>query len=127
MSRIAIYESHSPAGTSTRNIVHWSQMVNAQKLQKYDYESVTKNMLHYGSPEPPLYDISGLSVPTVLVMGGNDWLGDPRDQLWLIEQIGHKVVEFLAIDHYNHLDFLWGIDAPKMVYHPMIEIMKKML
>ena len=60
-------------------------------------------------------------------MGGNDWLGDPRDELWLIEQIGHTVVEFFTIDHYNHLDFLWGEDAPKMVYHPMIEIMNKML
>ena len=34
-------------------------MINAKNLQKYDYESVTKNMLHYGSPTPPVYDISG--------------------------------------------------------------------
>lgn len=66
-------------------------------------------------------------MPTVLVMGGEDWLGDPRDELWLIEQIGHTVKHYISIDYYNHLDFLWGEDAVKMVYQPMIEIMRKML
>ncbi|KAL5260544.1 hypothetical protein ACHWQZ_G010625 [Mnemiopsis leidyi] len=126
-TRVPIYESHCPAGSSTRNLVHWSQMINAKKLQKYDYESVTKNMLHYGSPYPPQYNISGLSVPTVLVMGGNDWLGDPRDELWLIEQIGHTIKSYFTIDYYNHLDFLWGEDAVKMVYRPVIALMDSMV
>jgi len=127
VSRVEIYESHTPAGTSTKNVIHWSQMIKANQVQMYDYESVTKNMLHYGSPYPPVYNVSALSIPTVMVMGGNDWLGDPRDELWLFQQIGHTIVKAFDIDYYNHLDFLWGEDAPKVVYYPMIKYMKSLL
>ena len=32
-------------------------------------------MARYNQTSPPLYDISKMRVPTVLVAGGNDWLG----------------------------------------------------
>jgi len=66
-------------------------------------------------------------MPTVMVMGGNDWLGDPRDILWLFQQVGHTIVKSISVDYYNHLDFLWGLDSPQVVYYPMIDFMKKML
>ena len=41
----------------------------------FDFESEAENMLHYNQSSVPEYNISGLAVPTVLVQGGNDWLG----------------------------------------------------
>ena len=63
----------------------------------------------------------------MLVAGGNDWLADPKDELWLLERIKDTVVKFIYIDRYNHIDFLWGMDAPATLYYPLIELMKSML
>ena len=47
------------AGTSVKNMMHWGQMASAKILQMYDYESVKLNMEHYGTPQPPQYNVSG--------------------------------------------------------------------
>ena len=126
-SRNEIYLSHTPAGTSVKNMIHWAQMANAKSLQMYDFESVEENMEHYGTAQPPKYNVTGLNVPTVLVAGGHDWLADPNDELWLMQRIVKTVAKFMYIDRYNHLDFVWGMDAPGTVYYPLIELMKSML
>lgn len=36
-TRIEVYVSHSPAGTSVRNVNHFGQLVNAERFQKYDF------------------------------------------------------------------------------------------
>ena len=126
-SRNDIYISHTPAGTSVKNVIHWAQMKKAKKLQMFDFGSKKENMEHYGTPYPPEYNITGLKVPTVLVTGDNDYLADPTDELWLIQQIRQSVVKFIDLDNFNHMDFLWSMKAPTRVYYPVIDIMKSML
>jgi len=43
-----VYVSHTPAGTSVKNIVHFAQLHNAKKFQMYDYGDAEKNKQHYG-------------------------------------------------------------------------------
>lgn len=38
-SRIPVYLSHIPQGTSTKNLVHWAQAVKSNNFQRYDYGS----------------------------------------------------------------------------------------
>jgi len=125
LKRVEVIESHCPAGTSTKNVIHWSQMIKAKRLQKYDFEDPQANVRAYGQTTPPEYIITGLNVPTVLVAGGQDWLGDPLDELWLMEKIHSTVIEIIFIDYYNHLDMIWGIDAPQKIYQPLIELINK--
>lgn len=47
------------------------------------------------------------------------------DEMWLMEQIHHTVLEIIFIDYYNHLDFIWGIDSPQKIYKPIIELINK--
>ena len=124
-TRMPIYVAHCPAGTSTRNIIHWAQMCAAKKLQKYDYESASLNMKHYNQTTPPQYDIRGITTPVALIAGGNDYLGDPRDVAWLEGQLHPDIIvknEFY--DDYNHLDFVWGVDANRRFYDSLIELVK---
>lgn len=46
-TRLIIYMKHTPAGTSTFNIIHWSQMYLSKKIQKFDYGSKSENYKHY--------------------------------------------------------------------------------
>ncbi len=37
ITRIPIYISHTPAGTSSKNILHFGQQVNSDKFRMFDY------------------------------------------------------------------------------------------
>ena len=53
--------------------------------------------------------------------------GDTRDVMWLIKTIYPSIVKVLFIDKYNHDDYVLGMDAPKQVYRPVLEIMEGFL
>ena len=63
-------------GTSPKNMVHWTQMMAADKIQLYDY-GLDGNIEHYGSESPPLYKLETLkerlaNVPIMLLRGDED-------------------------------------------------------
>ena len=125
-SRVPVYVAHTPAGTSVRNMIHWAQLLRDKELQMYDYGTPDMNMKHYNSTKPPAYDITGLNVPTALLAGGNDFLADPRDVAWLEGQINPGIiVTNVFYDDYNHLDFVWGLDAYERIYKYLIALAKK--
>lgn len=41
----------------------------------WDYGSAEENLAHYNTTKPPVYEYSGLEVPTIFFSGGNDYLG----------------------------------------------------
>ncbi|KAL5475602.1 hypothetical protein EMCRGX_G025434 [Ephydatia muelleri] len=127
ITRLDVYYSHTPAGTSVQNLVHFSQEVLDGYFCKYDYGSAEANIAHYGTPTPPSYNVTELTVPTMLFTGGNDWLADPTDVAELIPKIKSVTIYDKNIPQYEHLDFLWGLDAATDVYEEAIAIMKQRL
>ena len=67
---------HAPAGTSTKTIIHYAQLVNAGMFRQYDYGE-EKNLELYGTEEPPEYKRSAITCPVLAYWGENDWLGQP--------------------------------------------------
>jgi hypothetical protein len=45
--RYDVLAGHEPAGSSTKNIVHWKQLVQSGNFQRYDYGSIM-NLRVYG-------------------------------------------------------------------------------
>ena len=75
---------------------------------------------------PPEYDLTKFNVETVLYSGGNDWLADPSDVNRLVKMLPAKnVLRHDVIEEWMHLDFIWGMDATKLVYYDIINSMKK--
>lgn len=76
----------------------------------------------------PSYNITQLNIPTVLFTGDKDWLADPIDVANMIPKINTtgKVVN-IPIDGYEHLDFIWGLDAANRVYDKIINFTQKFL
>lgn len=68
VSRIQVYVSQTPAGTSTLNMLHWAQGTNSPTFQKYDY-GATVNQEIYGQSTPPQYDLSKLAVSLIRLHG----------------------------------------------------------
>ena len=67
VTRLQVYLSETPAGTSIMNLDHFRQLVINGKYCKYDY-GPEKNMEKYGSTIPPDYDLSKITVPTALFL-----------------------------------------------------------
>ncbi|XP_058262595.1 gastric triacylglycerol lipase [Hemibagrus wyckioides] len=123
MTRTPVYTTHCPAGTSVQNMVHWAQAIKSKKLMAYDYGKAG-NMAHYNQSTPPLYYVRDMKVPTALWSGGHDTLADPKDMALLLTQIPNLVFH-RNIQHWEHLDFIWGLDAPQEMYEPMIKLMRQ--
>ncbi|KAK9400666.1 putative lipase, partial [Crotalus adamanteus] len=117
------------ASTSVQNMIHWKQIslylqaINSGKLQAYNYGSFG-NKFHYEQDLPPEYNISAMTVPTAVWNGGNDWLSDPDDVNQLIPQI-QNLISHKFIPQWNHLDFMYGIDAPDQLYCEILDLLQR--
>ncbi|KAM8776342.1 gastric triacylglycerol lipase-like [Rhynchonycteris naso] len=123
-SRLDVYLSHNPAGTSVQNMLHWAQAVNSGKFRAFDWGNPVQNMMHYNQPTPPNYNVADMNVPIAVWNGGNDWLADPQDVDLLLPKLSNLIYH-KKIPFYNHLDFIWAMDAPQEVYNGIISMMEK--
>ncbi|XP_067129270.1 uncharacterized protein [Centruroides vittatus] len=123
-SRLPVYFSHLPAGTSTKTLIHYGQMVNSKKFQKFDYGR-KKNMKKYKQAYPPEYKLGKIRTPIAIFKGLNDKLANPKDVGILGSRIPNKLADYqVSLREWGHLDFVYATDTKKYVYDPVVRIMK---
>ncbi|CAG4926694.1 unnamed protein product [Colias eurytheme] len=105
-----------PAGASSRSFVHYEQVGTSRKFARFDYGRIG-NMAKYKSPEPPVYDLSTVTMPIVLLAGRNDYLSS-LDDVEVLRSKLPNVVEFVVLPYQkmNHVDFIWGRNAKKYLF-----------
>lgn len=126
-SNLELMLHHVPAGTSSMEMAHYAQLVSNDNLALYDY-GTSGNQKKYGQPTPPEYDLTKIpsSVPIALFTGGDDYLADPTDVERLISTLGPQRFETIVdIPFFDHMSFVWGIDAPDLIYGKVIALLKQ--
>lgn len=68
-----------------------------------------------------------LKVKTALFTGGHDWIADPTDVKNLLPKISSVLINHTDIASYEHLDFIWGLNAPELVYKVVLELAQEHL
>lgn len=98
--------------------------MNSGKFCRYDYGSPSANAAAYNSTSPPEYDLSKVTVPVALFWSDNDWLADPEDVKYLTSNLPDIVLnERIPLPSFNHIDFLWGLDADTLVYSKLVPLL----
>nr|CAH8870508.1 unnamed protein product [Trichobilharzia regenti] len=123
LTRLPLIISHSPAGTSIKNLVHFSQMINSGQLQKFDY-GARLNRQVYGQSKPPEYTLQNFNVPTVIYHGGNDFLCTKKNVERLMRKINKTVISINYIRNYNHLGYFWSTDAVNVIYFSLLKLLQ---
>ena len=122
-TRLPVYLSHYPAGTSVKNMFHLLQLLRSNVFQKYDYGEMG-NLIRYHTSHPPIYHFETIKIPVVLISGSNDWLAVPENVQWIAEKLPN-VISSHEIPGYNHFDFIWGMTASKNVYEKIINALSQ--
>ena len=81
-------------------------------------------MKYYNRTTPPLYDLTQVKAPVALYWGEQDWLADP-DDVQLIRKSLPNIVDDLSVESYDHVDFVWAMNAKEAVYDRMIKLMQQ--
>lgn len=124
-TRLPVLVSHTPAGTSVRNMVHFAQLVLSERFQKFDFGK-TRNQILYGQETAPVYDLTRVTAPVALYWSEGDWLADPRDVSQLRDQLPRLVLDFRIHDpKFTHLDFTLGMGARRLVYEPLVKALSR--
>merc|ERR1711962_217658 len=124
MSWMPVIMKQLNAGASTRTLVHFGQLMSNDKFQGFDFHG--DNEKHYNQKTPPQYDLSMVRVPVLLKWGMNDPLADPTDVARMAQELTSCELRNLPVSDpkFSHLDFVWGIDAYKVVYPDIVQFMK---
>lgn len=116
-----------PSSTSSQAMIQYFQEMNCIKpcFQKLD-RGLDGNLKHYGQATPPKYNLGNVTAPTAFFYGANDWLADPTDALLAAPKVGNLVnLTCVNFSQWNHIDFLWGIDAKELLYLPTLDLLRK--
>lgn len=121
-SRMSYYANYEPNPTSVKNMVHWTQGVQENVFQMYDYGD-KGNMQHYNQSTPPKYDLTKFptNLPTALFCGGEDYLADPKDVQHLLALL--PVTPYVHYEPtYAHEDPLIGDNAYQRIYPLILQL-----
>lgn len=125
-SLLPIILGHVPAGASTKTLIHYAQEIKKNgRFQQFDYGS-EGNEKHYGTLVPPQYPVHKITLPIALFSAENDWLSSDVDVTSLYVQIANPIEHYIVpLKEFNHIDFLWAIDAPKLVYNKLLQLLEE--
>ena len=113
---IPIYTQRLIGGTSTKNMVYWSQVVAGKnpRPRKFDY-GPERNQVEYGAAVPPELDYSKIRVPLAILGGAHDTIVSQEETNILRMQLTKEQVVFYKSDYnLDHFGFVCSKDMSYM-------------
>ncbi|XP_032520699.2 lipase 1-like [Danaus plexippus] len=126
MTMLPVLLGHLPGGAATRQLTHYLQLIHGKEFTRYDH-GVIGNLVEYGSMTPPRYDLSRIDAPVFLHYSQADPLAEVPDVERLHSELGNVLGKYrIEQPTFSHIDFVWGIDAKKLVFDRLIQAVRSM-
>ncbi|XP_050675856.1 lipase 3-like [Leptidea sinapis] len=110
-----------PVGGSRKSLIHYAQIGIRGVFAEYDYGAV-KNVAVYNSSLPPVYNLSRVDFPSVLLVGNNDGVASVKDAERLRDELPNvESFRILPRKKMTHLDFIVGRTMEKYLFPYIIE------
>jgi lysosomal acid lipase/cholesteryl ester hydrolase len=129
MTRMGVYSTGFPAGTSTKNLKHYLQLLKTGVFKDFDYGH-DENRLHYEQLTPPVFEVSrigGYESPQIAIINSfDDFMATPGDVNLLRKEIGVTPIcdRVLYARNWNHMDFLYGMQQHDYVNSLVYKILE---
>ena len=107
--------------TSFFTILHYGQNITNKCFHAYDWYDAQENLKRYGCVDPPLYNLTKVSVPVALFWSTKDTLSSRQDMERLVEELPN-IVDTREVN-VGHLDYLWGSNVKGDVYYDVLNIL----
>ncbi|XP_063702781.1 lipase 3-like [Culicoides brevitarsis] len=107
---------------SSKILWHFAQVQNSERFEKYDYGK-EENLMRYGSIQPPLYNLTRVTVPIVLAYGTRDSLTKAEDTEILIPQL-KSITKVIKLP-WNHVDMIIGRNVDTQLYNNILGLMAR--
>lgn len=102
---------HVTSGASMKQVILYEQLV------EFGYFGPYKT----GWEIPPDFILSNIKAPIALFYSPGDTFTNPKDANHMIRQVDSiELIKVIDEPEFNHIDFMWGLDAPKLVYAKII-------
>ncbi|XP_076237415.1 lipase 3-like [Calliopsis andreniformis] len=115
---------YDPAGSSTRQFVHYAQLVTSKKFRQYDH-GLLQNLKHYGSVSPPDYPIEQIKTRIYLHYSDNDGFVNVNDVYKLHKRLPNSQLFRVPELNFAHLDFIWGNSVDTLLYDILLSLMSR--
>ena len=126
-TRLPVYETGFPAGSSNKNLALYSQHIRSGRFADYDYGTVG-NLRRYGQVTPPEFVIERITNQHIcLISGNNDFLAPPKDVDVLRSRLKVKLHADLTVPYarWSHFDFAIGLQADAFVTRPVLKLLSE--
>ncbi|CAG9783225.1 unnamed protein product [Diatraea saccharalis] len=122
---ISVAFGHLLSGTSTKNLLHFAQLIVSKKFKRFD-EGLDGNMKRYNTRKPPLYNVSQITSPVVLMSARNDLLSNLKDVETLTSKLPNLVENYIVpIRKWSHVNYVYDERAQEYVNPKILEYLKR--
>lgn len=123
---IPIIQGHTPAGASVMQLLHYGQLIKTGRFQKFDPNFYNGFDAVKTESTAPDYNLKNIRTPIALYYSNTDWLAGTADVQLLRNELPNVVKDFeITSTLFSHLDFLWGNDAPRIIYDQIVDTIKE--
>ncbi|KAK9887093.1 hypothetical protein WA026_020037 [Henosepilachna vigintioctopunctata] len=111
---------------STKQVLHYGQLVASGHFRPWDYGTTKKNIEFYGEALPPDYPIRNITVPVAMYYSLGDNLAFAKDIENICDAMQNCVRKFLIPNkRWTHMDFVTSTNLKKQCNEPLLKFAQK--
>lgn len=115
----------APSASSTKQGLHFLQLIRSGEFRQFDYESSRLNRRSYGQSTPPIYNLTQIIAPINIFLSKDDSTTTYENVMKLQSQLPNVKQSYIVpMSNFEHVDFLYSRHVRKVLNEKIVETIK---